>query len=210
MRFQKPLDAILRNPARVRVLRFLCRKGGEWSGRRIAAGLGMNPVTAHKALRALHEEAVLDLRKVGSNFLYSLRDDHCLIRRLLRPLFREESRLLQHLLDALRQQLSGRLRSRIVAAAVYGSVARGQERPGSDIDLFVVVSSEKAKRDVQQSAGRLWEKISKEFGNPLSVHVNTASELQQKIRRGLPLFREILRHHHLVWGQSLSGVLQGK
>jgi predicted nucleotidyltransferase len=95
-----------------------------------------------------------------------------------------------------------------VTAVVYGSVARGQERPSSDIDLFIVAHSEQAKRDVRQSAGRLWERVSKEFGNSLSVHVNTVSELQRKVRRGLPVLREILRHHHLVWGQPLLEILE--
>lgn len=93
MRFEQPLDQILGSPTKVRVLRFLCRRGGEWTGRQVARELGMNPVTAHAALRELHRATVVDLRKAGNSFLYSLRDDHYLVRETLRPLFQKERKV---------------------------------------------------------------------------------------------------------------------
>ncbi len=207
MRFSQPLDQILGNASKVRILRFLCRKGGEWSGRRIAAELGLNPVTAHAALRALHLATVLEFRKVGNSFVYSLRDDHYLVRQVLRPLFEQEAQTLEHLRQRLTEQFIAKVRGDIVTVALYGSVARGQERPTSDLDLVVLVVSERAKAPVRAALDRAWESVVKEFGNPLAAYVSTVSEARQKYRRGLPLWQNILAHHQPVWGQSLKEAL---
>lgn len=210
MQFQHPLDRVLNSEYKVRILRFLCRKGGEWVGRRLAAELAMNPVTTHRALRELHQATVLDFRKVGSHFLYSLRDDHCLVREILRPLFEREAHAQERLLDMLKRAFRTKLRSSVVSVAIYGSLARGQERPTSDIDLLVLVRSTQAKRDVHDALGRVGETAMRTFGNPLTLYVNTVHEAQRKARRGLPVFKNILREHHLLWGRPLHEVLHGR
>ena len=207
MRFHEPLDDILGSPSKVRVLRFLCRKGGEWSGRRLAAELSMNPVTAHRALRELREVTLLDLRKTGNGFGYSLRDSHYLARGLLRPLFDEEAQALGHLAGLLREKIAKGLRPEVVSAALYGSVARREEKPASDIDLIVLVRSAGAKRRVQEALEGDWEAFSAEFGNSLAVYVNTVSEARNKRRSRLPLLENILRDHRLIWGKPLEEAL---
>ena len=210
MRFHEPLDDILGSESKVRVLRFLCRKGGEWSGRRLAAELSMNPVTAHRALRGLRDATLLDLRKSGSGFSYSLRDNHTLVRGLLRPLFDEESRALDHLADLLREQIRKGLKADVVSAALYGSVARRQEQSASDIDLLVLVPSARAKRKVQEGFDRLWQALSAEFGNSLAVYINTVGEARDKRRSRLPLLENILRDHRLIWGKPLEEALRDR
>lgn len=210
MQFQQPLNVILGSEHKIRILRFFCRKGGEWIGRRVAAALAMNPVTAHKALRELHQATILDFERVGSNFIYSLRGDHYLVRQVLRPLFDREAKARERLLGVLRGRINATLRPHVVTAAIYGSVARGQERPTSDLDLVVLIRSSQAKPAVREALDRLGETILRTFGNPLTVYVNTVREAQRKARRGLPLFRNILNDHQLVCGKPLQEVLRGR
>lgn len=210
MRFHQPLDGILGSESRVQILRFLCRKGGEWSGRRLAAELSMNPVTTHRALRELREATLLDFRRTGSSFSYSLRDSHYLVRGVLRPLFDSEARALDHLTDLLREQIQRGLRSEVVSAALYGSLARREEQPGSDIDLFVLVRSAEAKRKAQEVFERFWQTLSAEFGNSLAVYVNIVGEARDKRRSRLPLLENILRDHRLVWGRPLEEALHDR
>ncbi|MBI3333310.1 MAG: nucleotidyltransferase domain-containing protein [Candidatus Omnitrophica bacterium] len=209
MRFHQPLDTILNSAAKVRILRFLCRRGGEWNGRRIALQLGMNPVTAHKALRELHQETLLEFRRVGSNFVYSLRDAHYLIQQALRPLFRQEGAAAERAFDRLRMALPAGLKRQVVAVAVYGSVARRQERPTSDIDLVILVKSEQAKRRVMDALARFSAAVENEFGNTPATYVNTLREARRKFRR-LPLFQNILKSHRLIFGQPLENLLHGR
>ena len=204
MQFHRSLDTILDHAGKLRVLRFLCRKGGEWNGRRLAAELGMNPVTAHKVLRQLREATLLDFRTMGNNFVYSLRDDHELVRRCLRPLFEQEVRSSERLRVLLQHGLGGPLTSAIVSVAIYGSLAQGHERPTSDIDLLVLVRSEAVKPAVHRALDRLAEQVMRAFGNPLAPYLNTVSEARQKSRRGPPLSRHP-RVSPPVVGCSTSG-----
>lgn len=210
MRFQRPLDTLLDSAVKVRLLRFLCRKGGEWSGRRLAAELGVNPVTAHRALRQLHQETVLDLRKIGASFAYSLREEHHLVRELLKPLFQQEIQAQGQLIRLLQNILDKRLRSQVVSVVLYGSLSRRQERPTSDVDVLVLVRSERAKRQAREALEPLWEETARTFGNPLALYINTVEEGREKIRRRMPLFQSILKDHQLVWGKSLEEVLRGR
>ncbi len=209
MYFHRPLDTLLDRPAKVRVLRFLCRKGGEWTGRRIAAELALHPTTAHQALRALRHATILDFQRAGNSFVYSLRDEHDLVATLLRPLFLREALLRERLVSVLRQGLRPAIRPLVVSAALYGSVAAGQERPGSDIDFVILVTSGKAKATVREAIGRLEERVLRVFGNPLAPYLHTVREAQQKHHRRLPVFQEILRTHQMVWGRPLAEVLRG-
>lgn len=209
MQFQQPLNRMLDSEIKVRLLRFLCQKGGEWNGRRMAAEVAVHPTTAHKALRELRQATLLDFKQVGNSFVYSLRDEHVLVRDVLRPLFQREGTAQERLVDLLKRGLNANLRSSVVAAAIYGSLAKGQERPTSDIDLLVLVSSVRAKQDVRDALERVGEAVMRTFGNPLALYVNTVREARQKVQRGLPVFQNILRAHRLLWGRPLHEALRG-
>ena len=45
IRIHNPLDKILNNEAKIKILRFLCSKEAEWSGIQIAKEIKLNPVT---------------------------------------------------------------------------------------------------------------------------------------------------------------------
>ena len=207
MRLHQPLDQILDSSAKVRILRFLSLKGGEWSGRRIAAQMKLHPVTAHAALKELHEATILDFGRMGNSFIYSLKEEHYLVREVLKPLFEQETNAKERLLELFRQRLESGLKSEILSAAVYGSVERHQERPTSDVDLLVLVPSEQAKQKVEHALDRLWEKVSREFGNPLSIYVKTLRQARQDIQRRLPVLENILRHHEMILGTPLKEIL---
>ena len=209
MLFHQPINAILNDERKVRILRFLCRKGGQWSGRRLAAELSLNPVMTHRALRELHHTTVLDFQNVGKSFVYSLRDDHYLVRELLKPLFQQEAVSQERLGVVLRQAL-GRASTEVVSVAIYGSVVRKEERPTSDIDILVLVRSAQGKRQVQERMERVWAAVTKEFGNSVAPYIHTVPEARRKAQRKLAVFQHILAAHELLWGQPLKDVLNGR
>lgn len=210
MRFHHPLNELLGHRVHVRLLRFLCRKGGEWSGRRLAGELAVHPTTAHTALRRLREATLLDVKRVGNSLVYSLRDEHELVTTCLRPLFTEEARLPERLHALLRHGLSGGVKPALVSVAIYGSLARGRERPTSDLDLLVLVRAETDKPMVRRALDRLGEKTLATFGSPLAPYLNTVREAQHKMTQGLLLFHDILGAHQLLWGRPLADVLHGR
>ena len=67
----------------------------------------------------------------------------------------------------------------VLKAVLFGSVARGDEEAGSDIDLFLLVNDDKAKAQAQKQAEALAEKCLELFGNALSPYILTLAEYKQ-------------------------------
>jgi DNA-binding transcriptional ArsR family regulator len=93
MKVTNPLDRVLDNEVKIRILRFLCKTGAKWNGRQIAREIKMSPATAHKALQALNAEGVLLLQNVGKMHIYELNEDNYLVRSMLKPLFGKEDKM---------------------------------------------------------------------------------------------------------------------
>jgi predicted nucleotidyltransferase/AraC-like DNA-binding protein len=100
--------------------------------REIARLAGISPGTLHRELRQLEEAGLLTRASRGNQVLYQA-DQRC-------PVYGELSALLKKtvgMADVLRDALTD-LADSIQVAAVFGSVARGEERRGSDIDLLII------------------------------------------------------------------------
>jgi predicted transcriptional regulator len=83
MKISDPLDKILDNETKIKILRFLVRTNAQWNGRQIAKEIGVTPATAHKALHGLHKGGVVILQNVGRTHIYNLNDNNYLVANLL-------------------------------------------------------------------------------------------------------------------------------
>ena len=86
----------------------------------------------HRELRALSEAGLLEHERVGNQVRYRA-NRLCPIYPELAEIFRKSSGLVDLLRDAMAP-----LAERIAAAFVFGSLARGTETSGSDVDLLVL------------------------------------------------------------------------
>jgi predicted nucleotidyltransferase len=100
--------------------------------REMARVTGKAPGTMLRELNALADAGVLTKRKVG-NQVHFQANPECPIYEDLRNILKRTAGVA----DVLRESLEP-LAGRIDVAFVYGSVARGDEGPGSDIDLMIV------------------------------------------------------------------------
>ncbi len=100
--------------------------------REIARLTGVVPGSLHRELKQLHEAGLLLREEVGNQVRYYA-DRECPIFEELASIFRKTSGLA----DVLREALQP-LDDMVELAFVFGSVAQGQERSGSDIDLLVL------------------------------------------------------------------------
>lgn len=100
--------------------------------REIARRTELNSKTVLRELHALRGAGILSSKPVGRQVLYRLNPD-CPIYEELRSIVRKTVGLAGVLSKTLEP-----LHERIELAYVYGSHARGEERPGSDVDLMIV------------------------------------------------------------------------
>jgi len=208
MRFHQGLDQILNSRPKVGVLRLLCRTGGEISGRQMAKMLRLSPMTAHKALKELFEERVIDKRSMGRLHAYSLNEKNRVVSRLLKPLFAAEDSLFDDVLGVIRRRiLASPLKEGILSCALFGSVLEKNERPTSDIDLFIVVKNGAMKRAVEGLMTDINRSLAPEIGMSLSPYINSLNEFRAKKKAGLPVIRAILRSHRVMAGEKPEKLL---
>lgn len=146
--------------------------------REIARLTETSPGTLHKELARLAQAGLLTREKVGNQVRYGA-NRQCPIFEELAGILRKTSGLSDVLLDALAP-----LARRVRLALVFGSVARGEERSGSDVDVLVIGSVGFA--EAVNALHPAQERIGREI-NPV---VMTASELRKKA--GEPFLRAVL------------------
>lgn len=129
---------------------------------------GVNAGTAHRELKRMETAGLVQSRRVGNQVHYQARRD-CPIFTELQSILRKSSGLA----DVLREALEP-LAAQIECAFVFGSVAKGEERPGSDIDLMVVGDVNFA--DVVSAVYPCHERLGREV-NPL---VMRRAEFEQR------------------------------
>lgn len=207
MRVHNPLDKILSNEIKVKILRFLCKTEAEWSGRQIAKEIKVSPAACHKALRELNNEGALLLRGIGKSNLYSLNKENLIVSDLLKPLYKRESKIPDEIYEGIVRNISSLVIKDIVSIAVFGSVKKRKERPTSDIDLLVLVKNSENKGEVEEDFGKVNEKIISRFGNTVSPYIQTVEEFNLKYRKGISLIKNILKSHGLLFGTPLEELL---
>ncbi len=111
---------------------------------------------------------------------------------------------LGHLTAAERQavdefvaELRKRYGSRIVDVQLFGSRARGEGGPESDLDLLIVVSGD--ERQIAGDITRLGSRLDLEYGVVLSDLTMSLDRFEWHRRHQAPLYRHLLREGIGLW-----------
>jgi predicted nucleotidyltransferase len=182
MRFHDDLDTLLGSPTRVRILRTLTRFPDRgFTGRELARACGTSPSQTNAALKSLQDSGVIFREVAGRSHVWRLAKEHVLRDVLVRT-FQGEADSSR----ALKLELEGMLRPLPVRRALlFGSVARGDSRPASDVDLFVQVGTRAEKEAVENALGAASARFALRFGNALSVLVLDQSQVRRPANPGL-------------------------
>lgn len=203
MKYSNPLDDLLGQKSKVKMLRHLSNTGLEMSGRQIASDIKMSPWACHQALRDLTEQGVLLMRNVGRTYLFRLNERSYQVEELLLPLFQKE----KDLLKAAIQEIVDGISDSIVSIVLYGSILRGEERPSSDFDLLILVPTRANKEPVQEIFDQKNDYFISRFGNVLSPLILSVAEFRERYHGNDALIREVVDAGRVVYGKLFSEVL---
>jgi len=134
-----PLTHIFGNAGNVRVLRALANDPAPQSAPQLAQAAGLTPQGVRIVLGTLLGQRVIIVHGTGRAQLYALNPAHPLTDTIA-ALFADERQRWDTLLNAIRDTLAKR-GTAVNAAWIYGSVALGEDSPGSDIDIAAIVRS---------------------------------------------------------------------
>jgi predicted nucleotidyltransferase len=135
-----PLNLVFDSPANVRVLRVLARHGGVLTASTVASFAKLTKPSVLSALRQLIEAGTVEALGSDRQRLYRFAEEGVL-GLTLNALFEAESQIYRDIIEAVRMSAES---AGAKTAWLYGSTARGEDRPGSDIDIAVVCASERA------------------------------------------------------------------
>jgi predicted nucleotidyltransferase len=133
---QHPLDGLLGTTALVRVIRVLAVHGGGLAVGDIGRRARLSLPSTREAIARLAEAGLVRTVGVGRSSLCTFVDEHPL-GGPLRKLFGAERAEFGRLLTGMRRATE-QLSPAPVALWLYGSAARGKDRPTSDLDLAAV------------------------------------------------------------------------
>ena len=148
--------------------------------REIARVTGKAPGTLLRELNRLADAGVL-IRKPVGNQVHFQADTGCAIYEDLRNLLKKTVGII----DVLREALAP-LADKIHVAFVYGSVARGDERAGSDLDFMIIGEAKFA--DAVEALGHAQEVLRREINPALFP----AREFRRKVAAGEPFLERVL------------------
>jgi len=196
VRLQEPLDDLFATGSHVRVLRALDALPGSVtvSGRELARRAGVSQPTAREVLASLERQGLLTVGRSLRRDSYRLNPEHVLVP-LVRGLFEREGSVPEDLergvADAVREIADVR------GAYLFGSAARGDMRPNSDIDV-AITSSHALPEEIPEL-----EAIFRRFGNRVNVIRLTtrgAAGLRERVREeGKPLPLTRVRRRRLAY-----------
>ena len=176
MRFHDSLDDLLSNPIQLKVLRVLHKAPNQgFTGRELARLCVASPSQTIRCLAVLESAGVVTRETTGPSHVWRLAQEHLWFEPLAR-LFGEEARALVELKATIQAAIR---ELPVERAALFGSIARGDEAPDSDIDLFIEVRTEGEKSTVRESLSALSARFALRFGNPLSSLILTRSQVRQ-------------------------------
>jgi predicted nucleotidyltransferase len=143
--------------------------------------------TVQRELEKLASAGLLTTEKVGNQKHYQANRQS--------PIFEELKGLVQKtfgLADILKGALSG-LKEQIKVAFVFGSIAKGEDVVGSDIDIMIV-SEDLSYPDVIEMFSRAETRL----GRTINPSIYTPSELNKKLSEGSSFVVRVLDQEKLI------------
>ena len=184
---RRPLDRLFSNSSHIAILRALQDSRQGLSGRGISRQAGINHQAGAIALKNLEALGVVERHGGGKTQLVHLNFESRLVKDLVLPLLRSEKTLLK---DTLRD-IAHHFDHGAMTITLFGSVARGQDVLGSDMDVLFVARGTNKNALLQDAAGYC-SGFTKIFGIRLSPIVWTPKEVQEKSREKNRLLQNIL------------------
>lgn len=200
-----PLDQILGSPALVRVLRVLAGHGASLGVSDIARRTRLALPSTRAALRRLLESELVTGVGAGRSMVCALRFEHPLAGALT-ALFAAEREQADSVLDAIRVAAND-LRPRPLAVWLYGSVARGEDTPTSDVDIAMV----SAQPEPSAQADALRETIANALparAHRVSVIAFAPADVRRLAAESAEIWTELLRDAAVLVGDDPAGVLE--
>lgn len=182
------------------------------SGREVARLAHAGKSMTQRVLGELTELGVVLMEQTPAQHLYRLNEEHQMVRDGLLPLFRAERQRTTDLFAELKRVLweeRGPSDERILSAYLFGSAARGDDTPGSDLDLLVVTPDPRTAEAVHDTLSAHAPGLRTRFGVVLSPVVLDDATARRQAAGGDSFLQDAAREGRRICGAPLEDILNG-
>ena len=202
MKMHKVLESIYGSPAKVNILRVLFNSPRPLSGRQVGELSGLTHRGAINAMESLVALGAVKQRKAGNSYQYSLSKGNIVVEKIIVPCIRAEAGLF----DDLKKEITHHFGKDSLSLVLYGSLATGKEKKGSDIDVMAIVRDKKGKEKVNETAASQFPYFNERFNGLLSLNCYTLAEMKSK--KDSPLIQAVIKEGIVLWGKPLAELLK--
>ncbi|MEW6701816.1 MAG: nucleotidyltransferase domain-containing protein [Bacteroidota bacterium] len=203
MVIHRVFDEVFRTWSNVAVLRALLDTNTGFSGNEVARVAGMNPRSAFKALTSLEELGIVNRQIGGRDHIFSLNREHFLVQEVVLKIYQVENKFPTEIINAL----AAILKKRVHSALLFGSTARKEEKPLSDLDLCCIVNSVMDRILVGDLLNSRASMLYKKYGIKLAPIYFLKSEFNRKKKS--QLIKDIIKEGILITGKNVKGIFDG-
>lgn len=186
---------------RVDVLRVLWGVRVPLTAADVARRTRMTHPAVSAILHSFADSGIVHATPAGRGSAFSMNRDNVYVESMLDPVFLAERDIPEMMIDALRTAFEDAADS----AVLFGSYARGEQTPDSDIDVVVVTENAAAKRELQDRLPAISETLTLTFGAPLSAIVYDRDEARDLAERAPALYDSLWRDGIQVFGRDVDG-----
>jgi predicted nucleotidyltransferase len=188
---------ILSSKTKLKIINFLINYDHNMSEREISSILNVSHMSVNRIMKELENLNFAHFVSVGNAHLWKVNKKSYAYKSFRK--FIEAISKIEDPLEDLKQTILTHLPQDLIERIVlFGSVAKGQEKPNSDIDLFILVSTQQHKVKLESIFEQLSILCLDKYGNPLSPYVLTKKEWTEKknikilkeIEKGIQLYPE--------------------
>jgi predicted nucleotidyltransferase len=179
MQFHLSWMRVLKSETQLKIIQFLLNHEASMSEREIASVLETSHMSVNRTMRELAQINFVHYSTIGKAHLWKVNRRSFAYKPFVRffislknipdPL----SELKQIVLESLPSSLIKRL-------VLFGSISKNEEKPHSDIDLFIMVKNTKDQKKLEKPIEKLSNECLDVFGNRLAPYLLTEKEYNEK------------------------------
>lgn len=191
------LQHLFSAPSNMAVLRVLNSRVIGITGRETARLANLSIRTAQNVLAHLESLGIVKRTIGGRDHLFVLNRQNQVVKKLIYFIFEFENNFLKDITSQIKKSLANLCTSIIL----FGSVARKDEMPESDLDLCIVYSKNKIR--IENTVSELRDSLYKNYQVTLGPFYILESEFKKRAFKNLSPVNNILKEGIVITGKSI-------
>lgn len=201
------LERTLGSKTKIAVLRKMCvYPDFERTVTQLSDDVGLDKSLVSKVVKELEDDGVLHVDYKGNVKICRMNYENFVVKNLVIPIFEAEAGMAGKVASEITRLLKPRAFKTVIAVAIYGSFAKGNFRPKSDVDLVIVVSDLSEKAKIRSAVSRVAEAML-EDDFVVFCDITSRTELRRLFRWKEPAIVDMVDNHMKLYGTDLRDIV---